>query len=54
LATWHATATRVKGKKYKITLTLAAGGDAGSVTIDVEGVDKNGGRQDTEISLPLR
>jgi flagellar hook assembly protein FlgD len=54
LATWDAKATLIKGKKYKVTLTLAGGGDPGTVTIDVEGVDKNGGRQGTEISLPLR
>jgi hypothetical protein len=54
LAPWTATATRIQGKKYKITLPLKPGGNAGTLVLDVTGVDKNGGTQDTKLSLTLR
>jgi flagellar hook assembly protein FlgD len=54
LAPWTATATRIQGKKYKITLSLKPGGNAGTLVLDVTGVDKNGGTQDTKLSLTLR
>ena len=53
LQTWDATATRVQGQKYKVTLHLPAG-DAGTLELDVAGVDKGGGHQDTTLTLPLR
>jgi len=54
LASWDATATQVDGKKYRVTVTLDSGGDAGTLDLDVAGVDKYGGHQDTTLSLPLR
>jgi flagellar hook assembly protein FlgD len=54
LAPWDAMATRVSGKRYSVTLTLAAGGDAGTLDILVAGTDKYGGTQQSSLSLPLR
>ncbi len=54
LAAWDAAATRVSDRKYKVTVTLDGGGDAGSLDLDVAGTDKNGGKQDTTLSLTLR
>jgi hypothetical protein len=54
LTTWKATATHVTGKKYKLTITLKSGGDAGTLRLVVAGTDKYGGSQQTSLSLPLR
>jgi len=54
LAMWTATATRVQGNKYQIRLALKSGGTAGKLSLDVMGVDQNGGQQDTALSLTLR
>jgi flagellar hook assembly protein FlgD len=54
LATWDARAVHVSGNNYKVVLTLPAGGAAGSLDLDVAGTDKNGGKQDTTLTLPLR
>jgi flagellar hook assembly protein FlgD len=54
LAGWNAVATVVSGKKYKVTLTLDPGGDAGTIAISVTGTDKEGGSQESSVSLPLR
>jgi flagellar hook assembly protein FlgD len=51
---WTATATKVSGKKYKVKLSLSAGGDAGTLQLAISGVDKNGGQQESKLSLPLR
>ncbi len=51
---WQVTASKVARKKYKVTLSLPTGGDAGTVELDVLGTDKYGGHQDTTLSLPLR
>jgi len=54
LSTWSATAIRVQGNRYQIALVLKSGGTAGTMSLDVVGVDKNGGEQDTPLSLALR
>jgi flagellar hook assembly protein FlgD len=54
LAVWTASATHIQGKKYEITLQLKSGGNAGTLLLDVTGVDTNGGKQDTPLSLILR
>jgi hypothetical protein len=51
---WTVKATRVSGTKYKVTVTLKTGGSEGSVDFLINGTDKNGGRQSTTVSLPLR
>jgi hypothetical protein len=54
LTTWKATATHVIRNKYKLTITLRSGGDAGTLRVVVAGTDKDGGSQQTGLSLPLR
>lgn len=54
IAPWTVKATRVSGTKYKVTVTLKTGGSEGSVDFLINGTDKNGGRQSTTVSLPLR
>jgi len=54
LATWDATATHVSGTKYKVTLALQAGGDAGTLELVIAGTDKNGGSQSSTLDLSLR
>jgi hypothetical protein len=54
LAVWDATATQIDGKRYKVTLTLDPSSDAGTLAIVVVGTDKNGGTQQSALSLPLR
>ncbi len=54
VAPWTATAKRVDGKKYKVTINLDNRGDAGTLVLDVTGVDKSGGHQDSTLSLQLR
>ena len=51
---WTATATRVDGKKYKLTVTLLAAGEAGTLALEITGTDKEGGRNAGTASLPLR
>ncbi len=51
---WSATATRVDGKRYKLTVTLPSGGDAGTLAVLIIGTDKEGGRNTGTASLPLR
>jgi len=54
LEPWSATATRVDGKKYKLTVTLPSGGDAGTLAMEITGRDKEGGQNAGTASLPLR
>ena len=50
LATWDATAVSAGRNKYKVTINLQAGGDAGTLSLVVAGTDKNGGQQDSTFS----
>lgn len=50
---WDASATRLSKKKFKITVTLDAGGDAGDLEIVISGKDKYGGTNQGTFSLPL-
>jgi len=54
LTTWDATATHLSGSKYKVTLMLQSGGAAGALDLDIAGIDKHSGTQDTTLSLTLR
>ena len=51
---WDATSTRVGRRTYRVTLTLSSAGDAGTLVLDVAGIDRYGAGQDTSLSLPLR
>ena len=42
---WTATASRVSGKQYKLTVTLPSGGGAGTLALEITGTDKEGGLQ---------
>jgi len=54
LTTWDATATHVGGNKYRVTLALESGGDAGTLGLVIAGTDKGGGIQSSTLDLPLR
>jgi flagellar hook assembly protein FlgD len=54
LEPWTARASKVDGKKYKVTVTLRDAGSAGNLTLFVSGTDKEGGRNEGSASLPLR
>jgi flagellar hook assembly protein FlgD len=51
---WDVTSTLVNTRTYRVTVQLVNGGDAGTLLLDVAGVDKYGGTQDTTVSLSLR
>ncbi len=51
---WSATATKVTGKTYKVSVTLPSGGEAGVLTMAVMATDREGGRNSGASSLPLR
>jgi flagellar hook assembly protein FlgD len=53
VASFVVSTTRVATRKYRVTVTLKPGGDAGTVTFLVRGKDKNGGTQESELRLPL-
>jgi flagellar hook assembly protein FlgD len=50
---WTVTTKLVSGRKYKVTITLKTGADAGTVEFLVNGTDKNGGKQSSSLVLPL-
>jgi flagellar hook assembly protein FlgD len=54
VAPWSATATKVDGKKYKLTVTIPDGGGAGTLTMQVTARDKEGGHNEGSATLPLR
>jgi len=51
---WDASATRLTSKKFKLTVTLDPGGNAGTLDIAISGKDKYGGTNEGGLSLPLR
>jgi flagellar hook assembly protein FlgD len=51
---WAVNATHVKGRRYKVSVTLKTGGTAGAVEFVVIGVDVDHGVQSSAFSLPLR
>jgi flagellar hook assembly protein FlgD len=53
IAPWSVTTNHVTGRKYKITVTLKTGGAEGLAVFQVNGTDKNGGKQSSSLSLPL-
>jgi flagellar hook assembly protein FlgD len=50
---WTATAKRVRGKKYKLTITVPTGGGAGALEMLISATDREGGRNEGTASLPL-
>ncbi len=54
LEPWTATASHVDGKKYRLTVTLPSGGEAGTLAIEVTARDNQGGSNSGTASLPLR
>ena len=52
-AAYELTTKRITSKKFKVTLNLASGGDAGDLQLLVSGTDKYSGQQQTSLSLPL-
>jgi hypothetical protein len=51
---WEASATRLSKKKFKLTVTLDAGGDAGELQIALTGKDIYNGTNEGTFSMPLR
>ena len=51
---WIASAKHVAGRKYRVSVTLQAGGPAGAVEFTVIGIDSLGGRQSSAVSYPLQ
>lgn len=51
---WTATATRVTGKKYKLTVTIPASGGEGTLVMEMSARDKKGGQNAGSTSLTLR
>ena len=53
LAAQTYTTTKVTSKKFKLTVKLASGGDAGTLELLISGTDKYGGKQQSTLTLPL-
>ena len=51
---WSVTARQVAPRRYRVSITLPAGWPAGTVEFEVVGVDSQGGRQSSLVSLPLQ
>lgn len=54
LAPYSVRLEHVRGRKYRVTVTLKTGGTAGEMTLVVRGRDENGQTQQTLHRLPLR
>ena len=54
LAPYTVRLEHVRGRKYRVTVTLKSGGAAGEMTLVVRGRDENGQSQETLHRLPLR
>ncbi len=46
--------SKVGTRKFRVTVTLASGGDPGTASFLVRGADRNGASQETELRLSLR
>lgn len=51
---WSVSTRHVKGRRYRASVTLEAGGHAGAVSFLVSAIDSGGGRQSRSFSLPLQ
>lgn len=54
LAPYTVSTTKVARRKWKFTVTLKSGGDAGTLELLARGTDKYGGLNEGSFSLPLR
>jgi flagellar hook assembly protein FlgD len=50
---WTVQATHLKGRDYQLKVTLQAGGDPGTLQLQVAGTAKSGASQESSSSLPL-